>query len=112
MGRLERDSCNALRDYLHGDKQSPTFDQMVAVNVLSHEAHHLAGESDEALTECASMQQIAEVATWLGATAEQGRSLAERYAGEVYPRMPSNYRSQDCVVDGSLDETPGDGEWP
>ncbi len=52
VGRLERDACNSLRDYVHGDKRYPTFQQIIAVNVLSHEAHHLAGEMDEARTEC------------------------------------------------------------
>lgn len=111
-GRLERDACNNLRDYLHSDKRWPTFEQMVSVNVLSHESHHLAGVVNEAQTECSSMQSIQQVAVWLGATEEQGRQLAERYADEVYPRMPADYRSKDCVADGEWDESPGDGVWP
>lgn len=111
-GRLERDACNNLRDYLHSDKRWPTFDQMVAVNVLSHESHHLAGESSEARTECLSMQDIQQVAVWLGATEEQGQDLAERYVTEVYPRMPAAYRSPDCAEGGEWDESSGDGIWP
>ena len=72
----------------------------------------LAGEMDEARTECSSVQRLAEVATWLGATEEQGSQLAERYSREVYPRMPDAYLSDDCVVDGPWDQTPGDGQWP
>jgi len=111
-GRLEREACNNLREYVHGDKEWPTFDQIVAVNVLSHESQHLAGESDEARTECASMQQLTEVAVWLGATDAQARDLAVRYATEAYPRMPANYRNPECVGDGEWDQTPGDGVWP
>ena len=112
VGRLERDACNSLRDYLHGDKKYPTFEQVIAVNVLAHESHHLAGEANEALTECASIQQLPEVAQWLGASVEQARALAERYATEVYPRMPDAYVSDECVSDGEWDQTPGDGVWP
>ena len=112
VGRLERDACNDLRDYLHGDKSSPTFDQVIAVNVLSHESHHLAGEINEARTECASIQRLTEVAGWLGATADQARDLAERYATDIYPRMPAAYRSDECVMDGEWDLTPADQQWP
>ena len=112
VGRLERDACNDLRDYLHGNKSSPTFDQVIAVNVLSHESHHLAGEINEARTECASIQRLTEVAGWLGATADQARGLAERYATEIYLRMPAAYRSAHCVMDGEWDLTPADQQWP
>jgi hypothetical protein len=112
VGRLERDACNDLRSYVHSDKQWPTFDQVISVNVLSHESHHLAGELDEARTECSSIQHLAEVAGWIGATQEQATELAERYVTEVYPKMPSGYRSQECKADGEWDQTPGDGIWP
>jgi hypothetical protein len=112
VGRLEREACNNLRDYVHSSKQWPTFDQMISVNVLSHEAHHLAGEMDEARTECSSMQRLAEVAVWLGATEEQALDLAVRYANEAYPRMPAAYRNPECVADGEWDQTPGDAAWP
>jgi hypothetical protein len=112
VGRLERDACNSLRDYVHSDKATPTFEQIIAVNVLSHESHHLAGEMNEARTECSSIQRLAEVASWLGASEDEANSLAERYVTEVYPRMPTAYISQDCVAEGEWDATPGDGVWP
>ena len=65
-GRLERDTCNDLRDWLHSDKTNPTLDQVIAVHVLGHESYHLAGISNEAETECAAMQRLDEVAQWLG----------------------------------------------
>ena len=111
-GRLERDACNSLRSYVHSDKQAPTLDQVVAVDVLSHESHHLAGELDEARTECASIQRLVDVAEWLGATREEADALAGRYATEVYPRMSTDYRAPECTADGEWDQTPGDGVWP
>lgn len=111
-GRLERDACNALRDYLHGDKNSPDLDQVVAVQVLAHESYHLAGVRNEAQTECSAIQRLDEVAEALGATPEQARSLAERYYDEIYPRMPSAYQSRDCVDQGVWDVAPEDTTWP
>ena len=111
-GRIERDTCNDLRDWLHSDKSDPPLKQVIAVHVLGHESFHLAGIHDEAETECAAMQDIDDVAQQLGATAEQARSLATRYANEVYPRMPDNYRSNECVDGGTLDEAPDDTTWP
>ena len=38
--------------------------------------------------------------------------MAERYAADVYPRMPTNYRSNECVDGGQLDAAPDDPTWP
>jgi hypothetical protein len=111
-GRLERDACNDLRKYLHGDQGSPTLQQVIAVQVLAHESFHLAGNRSEAQTECAALQMIDDVASTLGATPEQGRAMAERYYLEVYPRMPTAYRSAECKDKGELDAAPDDPEWP
>lgn len=111
-GRLERDACNDLRDYVHGDKADPTIEQIVAVQVLTHESYHLAGIASEAETECKALQRIDDVAGWLGASPDQSRSLAERYYDEIYPRMPTAYRSRECVDQGELDVAPDDPTWP
>jgi hypothetical protein len=111
-GRIERDACNDLRDYLHGDKTNPTLNQIVAVQVLTHESYHLSGISDEATTECTALQHVDEVAVWLGASAEEGRSLAERYYAEIYPRMPAAYQHSECVDNGRFDVAPNDPTWP
>lgn len=107
-GRIERDTCNDLRDWLHSDKSNPPLKQVIAVHVLGHESYHLAGIRDEAATECSAMQRDDDVAEDLGATAEQARALATRYADEVYPHMPDTYRSNECVDGGTLDADPTD----
>jgi hypothetical protein len=111
-GRIERDTCNDLRDWLHSDKSDPPLKQVIAVHVLGHESEHLAGIRSEAETECAAMQRLDEVAEALGATTEQARSLATRYATEVYPRMPDTYRDSECADGGALDAAPSDPTWP
>ncbi|HUV48854.1 MAG TPA: hypothetical protein VMX11_07720 [Actinomycetes bacterium] len=111
-GRLERDACRDLRKYLHGDKTSPTLQHVIAVQVLAHESFHLAGIRSEAETECAAIQRIDDVASTLGATPSQARALAERYYDEVYPRMPTAYRSSECKDKGELDASSDSPEWP
>lgn len=111
-GRLERDACNDLRQYLHGEKATPTLKHVIAVQVLAHESFHLSGIRSEAETECAAIQRIDDVASSLGATPSQSHAMAERYYGEIYPRMPTAYRSAECQDDGELDASPDDTEWP
>ena len=67
------------------------------MQVLSHESYHLSGILSEAQTECSAIQRLDEVAGWLGASPDEARALAERYYNEIYPRMPSAYRSIECV---------------
>ena len=111
-GRIERDACNDLRDYLHGDKINPTLNQIVAVQVLTHESYHLSGILSEAETECQALQRLDEVAGWLGATPDEARSVAERYYSEIYPRMPAAYQNNECVDRGKWDVAPDDPTWP
>lgn len=93
-------------------RNRPTTAQAVAVHVLSHEAEHLTGITDEAAAECYAMQADARTAEALGATPAQARLLQVTYWNLVYPDMPSDYTSGDCVMGGSLDRSPGDGRWP
>ncbi len=112
---LSYETCQRLRAYLESspdERADPPEDQVVAVHVLTHEAVHLAGEQVEARTECRALQRDPLVARTLGATPAAARTLAERYARSVYPRLPASYRAPECRTDGPWDETPGDGVWP
>jgi hypothetical protein len=104
--------CNHLESYLSGHQALPSNDEIIAVHVLAHESYHLFGILDEARTECMSVQNTARTAEMLGATATQARSLAERYWTEFYPRLPNEYRSNDCRDGGSLDRHPATSDWP
>jgi hypothetical protein len=87
-------------------------DLALAVDVLAHEAWHLAGIIDEAVTECRAVQTMAWTARRLGATAEQGRALALVHLDTGYQRLPERYRSGSCVDGGELDLRPDDRTWP
>lgn len=110
--RLRGSVCSQLRSWMSSDKSNPTRDQVIAVHVLSHEAVHAIGVTDEARTECLAMQFDERLALLLGASGPQARALADRYWREVFPRMPPAYRGVECVPGGALDRSPSDGHWP
>jgi hypothetical protein len=101
---IKRQQCKALQSYLSSDREQPSRDQVVAVHILSHEARHMAGTTDESVAECEAVQRDALTARLLGATVEQAHALARTYWREVYPRMRDDYRTDECAPGGRLDE--------
>ena len=112
VAHLRRSTCHDFFSWLVSDKHDPSRAQVAALHVVVHEAMHVGGEYVEAVAECTAMQHDAEAARFLGATADEAQALAEAYYAIEYPRMPDAYRSGDCVADGSLDLSPGDGTFP
>ena len=109
---IKHDACVALHDWLGSDKNNPSDLEMISVHVLAHEAQHLAGYTSEAVAECRSVQTTEQTALLLGASAAQARSLALWYATNIYPRMPDDYRSDQCHDGGTLDLHPDSSRWP
>lgn len=101
---LKREPCGDLRSYVSGDKRRPSLNQVIAVHVLTHEAMHMRGQTNEAVTECQAMQRDAATARMLGASQRQAEGLARIYWRIVYPDMPEDYRTGDCKPAGQLDE--------
>jgi hypothetical protein len=91
---------------------SRVYDVARSVHVLAHEAVHLSGVHDEALTECYAVQADAALALRLGATERQASSIAVfEYYGNVL--APAGYRfSSDCSSGGRLDLHPETPAWP
>jgi hypothetical protein len=104
--------CHALASWLSSDRRHPSRDQVIAVHVLTHETMHMAGTTDESVTECRAMQRDAEMAEQLGADPNTARALAIRYWVEIYPAMPDAYRNSACAPNGQLDEHRADPPWP
>lgn len=122
--KLSSGTCSKLRSLLHGDvgaleclsrhRACPVDVRKaaIAVNVLSHEAWHLAGVRDEAVTQCYALQTNAETAIRLGADRDGARALASYIGREVQPVLPADYRSSDCYDGGALDLNPERPSWP
>lgn len=105
------DTCQDLQSWVRSDHRNATEDQVLAVHVLSHEAMHMKGLIDEARAECAALQRDHRTATLFGATDSEARDLARRYLLSVYPHLPEEYRSADCVPGGAMDEHLEDSPW-
>jgi hypothetical protein len=108
---IKRAPCNHLAAYLRGDHAHPSQQEIIAVHVLSHESRHMAGTTDEAITDCQAMQRDAWTARLLGATPEEALALARSYWLTVYPRMPDDYRSGQCAPGAALDEHLTNAPW-
>jgi hypothetical protein len=107
---IKREQCKFLKAY---DKNptNPSWDEMVAVHVLTHESMHMRGERSEEIAECEAVQRDALTAQRLGATPEQAMALARRYWVQVYPRMPDDYITGACSPGGTLDEHLASSPW-
>ena len=105
------DTCQDLQSWVLSDHRNATEDQIVAVHVLSHEAMHMKGITDEARAECAALQRDHRTARLFGATDDEARDLVRRYLLAVYPRLPEDYRSGQCAAGGAMDEHLEDSPW-
>jgi hypothetical protein len=124
VAKLSNGTCGHLRGLMHGQaaeldclRAAPhcpreVEEAAIAVNVLSHEAWHLAGVREEAIAQCYALQTNAATAVRLGATPEDAEALASFVVRDVQPALPSDYRSSDCHDGGPLDLRPDRGNWP
>jgi hypothetical protein len=122
--KLSSHTCKTLRAFLHGRVSGlgclkthqgcplKVREAAIAVNVLSHEAWHLAGVRDEAVAQCYALQSNAGTAMRLGAGQGDAHAIAEFILREVQPALPSDYRTRDCFDDGPLDLHRDRPTWP
>jgi hypothetical protein len=108
---IKHAQCTDLSRYLRSHGDHADDGQVVAVHVLTHEAMHMAGITDEARAECLAVQRDAKTARLLGASPKAAANLARRYWREFYPRMSDDYRSAECRPGGALDQGSPDAPW-
>jgi len=111
VATITSDACGDLSDWLGSRRGDALLPQLVAVHVLTHEAMHLRGITDEARAECAAVQRDALTARLLGAADGQARRLALRYWHVAYPDLSEGYRTPECAPGGALDEGLADAPW-
>lgn len=90
-----------------------SFDHLLALWVLAHEAEHLAGTQEEAVAECRGLQTLMFVALRLGADPSFAREMAAE-AWRAYPELRggTEFYSTDCRDGGPLDLNPASPVWP
>jgi len=121
---LSSRTCSRLRALLNGQVAgldcltSGTIcpkaveDAAVAVNVLSHEAWHLAGQRDESVAQCYALQSNEDTAIRLGASPAEARAIADFVVRRVQPVLPPEYKTTACRDGGPLDLAPARTGWP
>jgi hypothetical protein len=90
-------------------------DEIVAIEVLTHESEHLVGPdgiSNEARTDCYAAQRLGTTARLLGVPAARADAMGTIYLALFQQRLPAQYLSARCRSGGAYDLTPGDGSWP
>lgn len=101
-------------------KQVPEFgtcpeygSYLKALQTIAHEAFHLGGWADEAVAECYGLQNLAWVATKLGADGAFAKEIADDYWQEYQIKRPGTpYHSSQCGDRGLLDLRPDNTVWP
>lgn len=122
--QLSSRTCSRLRAFLSGEIAGldclasgttcpkTVEDAAVAVNVLSHEAWHLAGERNESVAQCYALQSNKDTAIRLGATPSEARAIADFVVRRVQPVLPPDYKTTECRDGGPLDLDPARTGWP
>lgn len=107
---LKRPTCRALARLARGERDS-LENAARGVEVLAHEAYHLAGFQNEATAECYGLQAMTFVARSLGASPERARELVD-FVRARWNTLPEEYRSDECREGGVLDLHPESGVFP
>jgi len=117
---LSPETCKALKhldrvDFAcldRGDCAYSEFKAGWAAHTLAHEAFHLRGYRDEAVTECYGFQNTAFVAERLGVASDRAGKLQTWLFLEGYANEPQEYQSMQCADGGALDLHPDSHSWP
>lgn len=112
---LAPEVCNRL-DLLAYKRSRPRGNARVdfaeAVDTLAHESMHAFGVTDEANTECYSLQLMDWTAMKLGTNFAYARDMSTLAWRIIYPRIPPEYQTEDCYDGGPLDLFPKSDVWP
>ncbi|MFZ6693342.1 hypothetical protein [Undibacterium sp. SXout20W] len=108
--------CKRLGAYLdHPDKANR--EEIVSLNILTHESMHVRGEYDEAKTECQAVQRNYRAAKILGVPDSIAKTNAQNYYLGEYQRrgksggMAGAYFSKECAPEKAMDEHLSDSSW-
>lgn len=113
---LEPDVCRTLYDIAAGREPASREAAAFAVTVLAHEATHLRGIRNEAITECYALQEGTRLGIRLGLSprearelmrAQLDRDLGDRSVQRLGYRLPA-----ECRDGGRLDLRPADPRFP
>ncbi|WP_419421355.1 hypothetical protein ACNVED_14935 (plasmid) [Legionella sp. D16C41] len=102
--------CSLLMDYIKHPNQA-SIEELISLNVLTHESMHVRGEDNEAKTECQAVQRNFRTARLLGIPEMTAKRNAIDYYKQVYLKRHDSYFSADCAPGKALDEQLIDSTW-
>ncbi len=113
---LQYPLCGRLMDHLRSPEKADLKD-MLLVQLFTHEAMHIRGERNEAVTECQAIQRYYRAAKMFGVPDATAKVHGLRIYDESYPLygkggdMVRAYYSDQCAPGKALDEQLEDSTW-
>lgn len=108
--------CHRLSSYLsHPSRASE--EELMSLDMFTHESMHVRGELDEIKTECEAVQRNYRAAKLLGVADDVARKNALDYYNILYKRravvggLAGSYYSDQCAPGKALDEHLEDSTW-
>lgn len=108
--------CSVLRRYLQAPDKLDR-EGIISVQMFAHEAMHVRGERNEAVTECQAIQRYLRAARLLGIPEASARAGGMLYYQSLYQQrqqiggMQAAYYSDQCAPGKQLDERLPDSLW-
>jgi hypothetical protein len=113
---LQQPWCGVLSSYLAHPARA-SRDEIMSLDIFTHESMHVRGERNEAVTECEAVQRNYRAARLLGVPDAIAKRNALDYFTQLYQErgkiggMQSAYYSAECAPGGQLDEHLSDSSW-
>ncbi|HHT0591987.1 TPA: hypothetical protein ACTXXA_000541 [Legionella anisa] len=107
---IQYPKCSLLMDYVSHPERA-TLDEIIALNILTHESMHARGEYNEAKTECEAVQRNYRTALLLGVPDYIAKQNALDYYNDVYLKRRDGYFSKECAPGKAMDEHLIDSTW-
>ncbi|MCW8398035.1 hypothetical protein OQJ26_04415 [Legionella sp. PATHC038] len=102
--------CSLLMDYLHHPALA-NMQELISLDILTHESMHARGEYNEAKTECEAVQRNYRTAKLLGVPDNIAKQNALDYYNGFYLKRHDGYFSKECAPGKTLDEHLNDSTW-
>lgn len=106
--------CRNLSKFVRRPEPENPFHNFALI-VFAHETMHVAGEMNEAMTECMAMQRAVEAGRLLGAGRDAAHAAARSYYRVQYSQMRAQaqdgYWSAECAPGRAMDLRLPDAPW-
>lgn len=107
---IQYPKCSVLMNYLDHPLRA-SMEEIITLNILTHESMHARGEYNEAKTECQAVQRNYRTAKILGVPDHIAKQNALDYYNNYYLKRSDSYFSKECAPGKMMDEHLNDSIW-